>query len=111
MITEESVVSKVEELMETLDLVKRYNALTRSLRKFTLFIVSSMTVFVILVGLFELLDLRLVLNRSVFFSIALLAFLIPVTGILAGVLFVRRRINSIRVGEWPEELSQGFPSA
>lgn len=36
MITEESVVSKVEELMETLDLVKKYNALTRSLRKFTI---------------------------------------------------------------------------
>lgn len=62
-------------------------------------------------GLFQFLDLRVVLDRPVFFSIALITFFIPVTGIVAGVLFVRRRMNSVRVGEWREELSQGFPSA
>jgi hypothetical protein len=111
MITEKSVVSKVEELMETLDVVKKYNALTRSLRKFTILIVSSITIFVILVGLFQFLDLMAVLDRPVFFSIALITFLIPVTGIVTGVLFVRRRMNSVSVREWREELSQGFPSA
>ena len=48
MITEESVVSKVEELMETLDLVKKYNAFARSLKKFTFFIVGSIAIFAIL---------------------------------------------------------------
>jgi hypothetical protein len=111
MITEDSVVSKIEELMEALDIVKRYNAFASSLKKFALFIVSSMTVFVILAGVFEFLDLRLVLDKPVFFVITILLFLIPVTGVLAGVLFVKRRVNAVPVGAWREELSQGFPSA
>ncbi len=111
MIPEESVVSKIEELMETLDIVKRYNAFASSLKKFALFIVGSMTAFVILTEVFEFLNLRLVLDKPVFFIIAILLFLIPVTGVLAGVLFVKRRVNSVPVGEWREELSQGFPSA
>ena len=119
MITEESVVAKVEELMETLDLVKRYNVLTRSLKKFTLFIMGSMIIFAIVIGMFGSFELRLTLNSSfsfliddpVFFLITLLSFLILVMGIFAGVMFVRRRVNSVRVGEWREELSHGFPSA
>jgi hypothetical protein len=111
MIAEESVVSKVEELMETLDAIKRYNALARSLKKFALFIISSMTVFVVLAGVFRFLDLRFGLDKPILLLIAILMFLIPVTGVLGGVLFVRRRVNSVPVGEWREELSQGFPSA
>jgi len=109
--TEESVVSKVEELMETLDDIKRYNALAHSLKRFAIIIVGSITVFAILTGVFEFFDLRLVLDRPMFLSIAFLSLLIPVTGIVAGVLFVRRRINSVRTGEWRKELLHGFPSA
>jgi len=35
MMREDSVVSKVEELMETLDNIKRYNALAHSLKRLT----------------------------------------------------------------------------
>lgn len=111
MIAEENVVSKIEELMETLDAINRYNALARSLKKFALFIISSMTVFVVLAGVFRFLDLRFALDKPVLLLIAILLFLIPVTGVLGGVLFVRRRVNSVLVGEWREEISQGFPSA
>ena len=111
MMREESVVSKVEELMETLDNIKKYNALAHSLKKFAIIVVGSITVFAILAGVFELFDLRLVLDRPLFLSIALLSLLIPVAGIIAGVLFVRRKVSSVRTGEWKAELSHGFPSA
>ena len=118
MMREESVVSKVEELMETLDNIKKYNALAHSLKKFAIIVVGSITVyaisitfFAILAGVFEFFDLRLVLDRPIFLSVALLSLLIPVTGIIAGVLFVRRRVTSVKTGEWRDELSHGFPSA
>jgi len=111
MIREESVVSKVEELMETLDNIKKYNALAHSLKKFAIIVIGSITVFAILAGVFELFDLRLVLDRPLFLSVALLSLLIPVTGIILGVLFVRRKVASVKTGEWRDELSHGFPSA
>ena len=111
MMTEESVVSKVEELMEALDNIKRYNALAHSLKRFAIIIVVPITVFRILMGVFDFFDLRPALDKPMFLSIALLFLLIPVAGIVLGVLFVRRRINSVRTGEWRKELSNGFPSA
>jgi hypothetical protein len=111
MMREESVVSKVEELMETLDNIKKYNALAQSLKKFAIIVVGSITIFAVLAGVFEFLDLRLVLDKPVFLALALLSLLIPVTGIIAGVLFVRRKVSSVKTGEWKDELSHGFPSA
>jgi F0F1-type ATP synthase assembly protein I len=111
MMTEESVVSKVEGLMETLDHVKRYNALARSLKKFAVVIASSFVIFLVLRGLVDFFDLSSMLDRPVFFSVLFLLILIPVVGIAAGVLIVRKSVNSVRTGEWKEELSHGFPSA
>jgi uncharacterized protein involved in cysteine biosynthesis len=42
---------------------------------------------------------------------SLLLLLIPIGGVSIGVYFIRKKINSIRSGEWKEELSNGFPSA
>jgi hypothetical protein len=36
--------------------------------------------------------------------------LVPLFGIVAGSMVARKRVNSVRAGEWKEELSQGFPS-
>ncbi|MCJ7632162.1 hypothetical protein MUP77_07175 [Candidatus Bathyarchaeota archaeon] len=97
--------------MEILDYVKRYDALTASLKKFAIIIVSSMTFFAAVMGYFEIADLRVVLERNQFLAISLFALLIPIAGFVAGVLFVRKKVNSVKTGEWKEELSQGFPSA
>jgi hypothetical protein len=110
-ISEESIVSKVEELMKTLDYVTRYNALTSSLKKFAIIVVSSMTVFAALMGYFEVSGLRLALDRDIFLLVATIMLLIPIVGFAAGILFVRKRVNSVKTGEWKEEISQGFPSA
>lgn len=111
MLPEESVVSKVEELMETLDHVKRYNALARSLKKFAVVIASSFVLLFILRGIVDSFDLSSMLDRPVFLSVLFLLLLIPLVGIAAGVLIVRKSVNSVRTGEWKEELSHGFPSA
>jgi F0F1-type ATP synthase assembly protein I len=111
MMPEESIVSKVEELMETLDHVKRYNALARSLKKFAVVIVSSFVLHFILRGIVDSFDLSSMLDRPVFLSVLFLLLLVPLVGIAAGVLIVRKRVNSVKTGEWKEELSHGFPSA
>jgi hypothetical protein len=110
-IKEEGVVSKVGELMETLDHVKRYNALAKSLRKFALTVGLSMAVSMILAILTDLPDLRITPGKITFFGATLLVLLIPAVGITAGVLYVRRSIERTETGQWKEELSHGFPSA
>jgi hypothetical protein len=37
--------------------------------------------------------------------------LIPTAGVVVGILFVRRKIDAVKTGEWKDELSHGFPSA
>ena len=44
-LTEETVVAKVAELMETLDHVKKYNALAGAFKRFALIVLGSITVF------------------------------------------------------------------
>lgn len=109
--TEESIVSKVGELMEALDNIKRYNAFARSLKKFALILVGSFGVFLVLRALIGFLYPRLTLDRPLYFLAPFLGLLIPILGTLAGILYVRRKVNSVRTGKWKEELSHGFPSA
>jgi hypothetical protein len=111
MMSEERIASKVGELMETLDHVKRYNALARSLKEFVAVIASSFVIFLVLRGLVDFLDLSSVLDRPIFLLTLFLLLLIPLFGIVAGIMIVRKKVNSVRTGEWKEELSQGFPSA
>ena len=110
MMTEEKVISKVAELMETLDQVKKYNVFMRSLKNFVLIVGGSIAAFLILLTLFQIFDLDLNINSSLFFAVAFLTLLIPVTGLLTGILFVRKQMNTTKVGKWKEELSHDFSS-
>jgi hypothetical protein len=109
--TEENVVAKVAELMETLDHVKKYNALARSFKRFALIILGSIAVFLALGASLGFLNLVVTLDRPQLFLASLLLLLVPITGIAVGVLFIQRRVNAIKTGEWKDELSHGFPSA
>jgi hypothetical protein len=110
MMPKERIVSKVGEFMETLDHVKRYNALARSLKEFAAVIAGSFVIFLVLRGLVDFLDLSSVLDRPIFLLTLFLLLLIPLFGIVAGIMVARKRVNSVRAGKWKEELSQGFPS-
>jgi hypothetical protein len=111
MVTEEKVVSKVAELMETLDQVKKYNAFMRSLKNFALIVGGSIAAFLTLLTLYEIFEIDLNINNSFFFAFASLTLLIPVAGLLIGILFVRKQLDKTKEGEWKEELSHGFSSA
>jgi hypothetical protein len=110
-LTEENVVIKVAELMETLDQVKKYNALSSSLKKFALIVVSSIGIFLSVGASIGFLNLVATLDRPQIFLSAILLLLIPISGVVIGVFYIRKRVNSIKTGEWKEELSNGFPSA
>jgi predicted membrane channel-forming protein YqfA (hemolysin III family) len=109
--SEENVVAKVAELMETLDHVKKYNALAGSFKRFALIVLGSIAVFLALGASLGFLNIVATLDRPQLFLVSLLLLLVPITGIALGVVFIRRRVNAIKTGEWKEELSQGFPSA
>src|SRR5271169_54967 len=94
-LTEESVVAKVAELMETLDHVKKYNALARSFKKFALIVIGSIAVFLALGASLGFLNLVVALDRPQLFLASVLLLLVPITGITAGVFFIRKQINSI----------------
>lgn len=110
-LTEENVVAKVAELMDTLDQVKKYNALTSSLKKFALIVISSIIIFLAVGGSIGFLNLVATLDRPQIFLMSLLLLIIPISGVSIGVYFIRKKVNSIRSAEWKEELSNGFPSA
>lgn len=110
-LTEENVVKKVAELMETLDQVKKYNALTRELKKFILIVISAIAIFLAVATSVGFLNLVVPLERPQFIVVAILSLFIPITGIGIGVLVVRRQVNAVKLGDWQTELSNGFPSA
>lgn len=111
MMTEENVVAKVAELMETLDHVKKYNALARSFKKFALIVLGSIAIFLALSASLGFLNLVVALDRPQIFFASILLLLVPITGITVGILFIRKKVNSVKTGLWKEDLSQGFPSA
>ena len=111
MMTEEKVASKVAELMETIDQIKKYKAVTKSLKKFGVIVGGSVTVFFAILTIFELLEFDHILNTTWFFIVAFLALLIPIAGLLGGMFFMRKQINSVKEGEWRLEISKGFSSS
>jgi hypothetical protein len=110
-LTEENVVTKVAELLETLDQVKKYNALSNALKKFALIVISSLLVFLAVGASIDFLNLVATLERPQIVLYALLMLLIPISGVAVGVLYIRKKIGSVKADEWKEELSNGFPSA
>jgi hypothetical protein len=109
--TEEIVVSKITELMETLDHVKEYNALYRSFKTFALIVLGAISIFLVIGASLNFLNLTVTPDNPEFFLVSLLLLVVPISGIITGVLFIRSRIKSVKKGEWKEELAQGFPSA
>ena len=75
--TEENVVAKVAELMETLDHVKKYNALARSFKKFALIVLGSIAVFLALGASLGFLNLVVALDRPQIFLASVFCCLFP----------------------------------
>ncbi len=109
--TEDKVVAKVSELMETLDHVKEYNALYRSFKTFALIVIGSLSIFLAIGASLNFLNFSVTPDKPDFFFTALLMLLIPISGVIIGVLFINKKVKTVKKGEWKKELEQGFPSA
>ena len=110
-LSEDRVVSKVSEMMETLDHIKRYNALSRSLKKFSLIVIGSIALSLVIGVLFTILGFDPASRNAQSFFFGFILLLIPLIGLTVGVFYVKRRINATKTEEWKEKLSGGFPSA
>jgi hypothetical protein len=108
---EEKVVAKVAELMETLDQVKKYGVLARHFKAFSLIVVGSITVCILINALLPFSGLLDAFFGPQRFFVTFPLVLIPITGVVVGILFVRKKTNAVKTGEWKDELSQGFVSA
>jgi hypothetical protein len=108
---EADVVSKVGELLETLDQIKRYNALAQSIQKFAIIVVGTIIGHIALQIVFVASRLSLSLGRTGFLTLSVASLLLPILGTFGGILYVRGRINAVRTGQWRDELTQGFPAA
>jgi hypothetical protein len=109
--TEESIVAKVAELMETLDEIKKYDVLERHFKKFSLIVLSSIVISILIQTFLPFSNLLAAFSPPQQYLLTFPLVLIPNSGIVIGILYVRRKINTVKTGEWKEELSHGFPSA
>ena len=125
--TEADVTSKVRDLMEALDEVRRYKALTSLMVDFVMIILATVA------SLFSVEILVNYLHASSEFPcsflpnafgcgigstvtgfsslVALTLFVIPAVGILCGVVWVDRKFKRVKVGEWRTTLDEGLPGA
>lgn len=109
-LTEESVVSKVSELLETLDHVRQYNELYHAFKKFALIVGSSIAIF-LLIGL-SLNFANLTASQPDLILESGVLLFIPILGIALGVLYTKNKLKTVKTGEWKTELSSnGFPAA
>jgi hypothetical protein len=81
---EEEGVAKVTELMETLDEVKKYNELARSIKKFAVIVLGSVVALLGMRAIFAAVRLSSMLGRFNFFLVSGSLLLIPLLGIIGG---------------------------
>ena len=108
MMSEESVVSKVSELMETLDHIKKYNALSGSLKKFSLIVIGSIAISLAIGILLAISGFQYASRSPESFLFGLLLLLIPLVGLAIGIFYVKRKVNATKTGEWKQKLSGAF---
>ena len=110
--TEKKIVAKVAELMQTLDEVKKYEVLERHYKKFSAIVIVSIVIMILANILLPFSNLLVSFDPPQRFLLSFLIVVIsPISGVVVGVFYIRRKIKAVNIGEWRDELSLGFPSA
>jgi hypothetical protein len=108
---EADAMTKVQELMIALDEVKKYRILFSSLRPFAIAVGASIIAYI---------SIRLVLagfgvyrpySQTLGMAVSLLALVIPIAVTIVSVIAVKKRIRSIKTGQWQAALNEGLPGA
>ncbi len=97
--------------METLDTVKKYNVLQKHFNKFAIIVISSIVLLIVINTYLNLSGLLNNFTQPQRFFLTFLLIVIPLSGDAVGILYIRRKINAVKTGEWKDELSKGFPFA
>ena len=108
-VEEKDLSSSVAEVMSTLDEVKKYKELARSLVDFALILISSIiAVLFVYIGidLYQAFGGQFPQNLIISGLEAIIS--LPIVGgaLIAGVLWIGIRTNRVKVGEWKKELEQ-----
>lgn len=109
--TEEAVVTKVGELMATLDEVKRYKSFAYAMVDFAGIVVASI-IAAALILIFQ--DAYIVIagpDMGQSYAAVLAMVFVVIFGVVFGVYWVRRKVRLTKVGDWKEALKEGTPGA
>jgi uncharacterized membrane protein (DUF485 family) len=108
-VEEKDLPSKVSEVMSTLDEVKKYKELARSVVDFALIIMSSIIVVLfVYIGIdsYQAFGGQFPPDLIISGLEGIISVLIIAGGLIAGVLWVGMRTSRVKVGEWKNELEQ-----
>ena len=112
--TEENLSGKMTEFMTVLDQVKAYRELASAMADFVIIVVASVVALEAVNIIVNLLDVFygysiVYPGTSVvlpFYGIVILFF-----GVIVGVLWVRRKLSSVKIRQWKSTLDEGTPGA
>jgi hypothetical protein len=113
-LTEENLTSKMTEFMTALDQVKAYRELTNAMADFVIISVASVAALLALNIVVNLLDLNYgygFVTPGTSGWLPFFNFLILFFGVIIGVLWVRRKMSSVKTMEWKNTLNEGAPGA
>jgi len=103
---EDVLSSNFKEFMTVLDQVKKYRAFLTTLPDFAIIIALSLIVGIsaIILGRFDSVFVSRI--SSSFLDISFLFVVSLLTGLIAGVYWVNRKVKSVKVGQWKEVLAE-----
>ena len=106
---EDSLSSKFKEFMTALDHVKKYGALLSALPDFAIIVAISVILGISAFILGRLDSVYFSRDAITFTNSSFLMFVSLIVGIIVGVYWVNRKLKSVKVGLWKEQLDEGLP--
>jgi hypothetical protein len=112
-LTEENLTSKMTEFMTVLDQVKAYRGLANAMADFVIIVVASVVAVQAVNIIINLLDVfyGFSLYPATPFVLPSYNAIILFFGVIAGVLWVRRKLSSVTIRQWKNTLDEGTPGA
>jgi MFS family permease len=106
-LTEAILVAKMAEFLSTLDQVKRYHKLASTMADFVLVIAASIVALLAIQIAGALLNPYDFLSTWTSFSVVFSSVLVIGVGVLVGVVWVNRKVNSVPTQKWRSSLNEG----
>jgi len=111
-LTEENLIGKMTEFMTALDQVKKYRELANAMADFAIIIVASVAAFAALNIIVNLLDVFYgygFIDPGSTGVLPFYGFVVLFIGVLIGIYWVQRKMNSAKMKQWESTLNEGTP--